>query len=187
MDNKKQIEEAAKKRAAQLNHWARCARVTRDQASVLGYDTLEETAELITSLLDLIRSADELNPLSVNVKELEASYVRDISILTDAVGSWKSRAEKAETEQGRIKYGRAAMRSALLDALEWIDAVPQDTVLPTMPGFDRDDVNNLLTGHAGGDKLTSLLKQRCKKCIDTGSYICQEKNNWVVCECGVRP
>jgi hypothetical protein len=34
--------------------------------------------------------------------------------------------------------------SALAAALEWIDAVPPETVLPTMPGFDRDDVNALL-------------------------------------------
>ncbi|MBQ5183510.1 hypothetical protein B5M10_18625 [Pluralibacter gergoviae] len=29
-------------------------------------------------------------------------------------------------------------------ALEWIDAVPSDTVLPAMPGFDRDEVNELI-------------------------------------------
>lgn len=29
-------------------------------------------------------------------------------------------------------------------ALEWIDAVPSDTVLPTMPGFDRDWANDLI-------------------------------------------
>ncbi|HID4482037.1 TPA: hypothetical protein ACXE8X_001932 [Klebsiella pneumoniae] len=34
--------------------------------------------------------------------------------------------------------------SALLAALEWIDAVPADTVLPAMPGFDRDEVNELI-------------------------------------------
>lgn len=33
---------------------------------------------------------------------------------------------------------------ALEDALEWIDAVPQDTQLPAMPGFNRDDVNELM-------------------------------------------
>lgn len=33
---------------------------------------------------------------------------------------------------------------ALDDALEWIDAVPQDTQLPAMPGFNRDDVNELM-------------------------------------------
>lgn len=29
--------------------------------------------------------------------------------------------------------------------LQWIDAVPDDTPLPVMPGFDRDWVNNILT------------------------------------------
>ena len=33
---------------------------------------------------------------------------------------------------------------ALEAALEWIDAVPQETVLPVMPGFDRDWVNGLV-------------------------------------------
>lgn len=33
---------------------------------------------------------------------------------------------------------------ALEATLEWIDAVPQDTELPTMPGFDRDWVDGIL-------------------------------------------
>lgn len=36
------------------------------------------------------------------------------------------------------------LREALIAALEWIDSVPDDTVLPTMPGFDRDEVNYLI-------------------------------------------
>lgn len=36
------------------------------------------------------------------------------------------------------------LRECLSWALEWIDAVPDDTILPTMPGFDRDYVNNIL-------------------------------------------
>lgn len=35
--------------------------------------------------------------------------------------------------------------SALKDALAWIDAVPSDMPLPAMPGFDRDEVNNLIS------------------------------------------
>jgi hypothetical protein len=27
---------------------------------------------------------------------------------------------------------------------EWIDAVPSDTVLPTMPGFDRDWADSVI-------------------------------------------
>ena len=39
------------------------------------------------------------------------------------------------------------LRSALRAALGWIDAVPDETVnsLPSMPGFDRDWADNLLT------------------------------------------
>lgn len=42
----------------------------------------------------------------------------------------------------------------LLEALElalgWIDAVPKDTVLPAMPGFDRDWVNGIVEKARGG-------------------------------------
>jgi len=37
-----------------------------------------------------------------------------------------------------------ALLDALTDALQWIDAVPADLQLPTMPGFDRDYVNEIL-------------------------------------------
>lgn len=37
-----------------------------------------------------------------------------------------------------------ALLEALVAALEWIDAVPSDTPLPTMPGFDRDKVDELI-------------------------------------------
>jgi len=37
-----------------------------------------------------------------------------------------------------------ALLKALQDALEWIDAVPADVVLPAMPGFDRDYVDALV-------------------------------------------
>lgn len=37
-------------------------------------------------------------------------------------------------------------------ALEWIDAVPNYVVLPSMPGFDRDYVNNILAGNLPEDE-----------------------------------
>lgn len=46
---------------------------------------------------------------------------------------------------GRSEMSQEAkLREALRWALEWIDAVPQDTQLPAMPGFDRDYVNGLI-------------------------------------------
>lgn len=40
----------------------------------------------------------------------------------------------------------AELVDALRAALDWIDAVPQDVALPTMPGFDRDWVDGLIQG-----------------------------------------
>ena len=50
---------------------------------------------------------------------------------------------------------------ALQDALDWIDAVPSDTILPVMPGFDRDDVTNLINetkAYLGGRNVLSASK-----------------------------
>ena len=41
---------------------------------------------------------------------------------------------------------------ALQMALEWIDAVPSDTLLPAMPGFDRDEVNSIIAKATGETK-----------------------------------
>lgn len=40
------------------------------------------------------------------------------------------------------------LESDLRAALEWIDAVPSETVLPAMPGFDRDEVDSNLAAAA---------------------------------------
>ncbi|MDE5248847.1 hypothetical protein PYX05_28320 [Klebsiella pneumoniae] len=49
-----------------------------------------------------------------------------------------------KVEIGGLMKINEQLLSALLAALEWIDAVPSDTVLPAMPGFDRDEVNELI-------------------------------------------
>lgn len=49
---------------------------------------------------------------------------------------------KDEWESGLKRI--AALEYALRCALAWIDAVPSDTPLPAMPGFDRDEVDSLL-------------------------------------------
>lgn len=40
------------------------------------------------------------------------------------------------------------LEKALNAALEWIDAVPKDTPLPTMPGVDRDWINSSLDNYS---------------------------------------
>jgi hypothetical protein len=42
--------------------------------------------------------------------------------------------------------------NALEASLEWIDAVPADMPLPTMPGFDRDHVNDVLAVAKSADR-----------------------------------
>jgi hypothetical protein len=44
------------------------------------------------------------------------------------------------------------LERALRWSLEYIDAIPADTPLPAMPGFDRDYVNGLLARSALSDK-----------------------------------
>lgn len=48
------------------------------------------------------------------------------------------------TAAARVSGTIKALMDALSSAIEWIDAVPSDTPLPTMPGFDRDAVDSLL-------------------------------------------
>ncbi|MEW7002405.1 hypothetical protein M5585_31185 (plasmid) [Serratia ureilytica] len=52
--------------------------------------------------------------------------------------------DSKKVEIGGLMKINEQLLSALLAALEWIDAVPSDTVLPAMPGFDRDEVNELI-------------------------------------------
>lgn len=50
-----------------------------------------------------------------------------------------------------VKLDRLRLREALRWTLEYIDAIPADTPLPAMPGFDRDYVNGLLGPLAASD------------------------------------
>lgn len=74
--------------------------------------------------------------------------VRPVMIPDDA-GEWVSRHD-AEHQIERISAQRDELLKALVAALEWIDAVPSETALPAMPGFDRDEVNNLISSIKGG-------------------------------------
>lgn len=63
---------------------------------------------------------------------------------------YKAQLENAALEHAKVAGQRDALLSALTDALEWIDAVPSETALPAMPGFDRDEVNSLISSIKGG-------------------------------------
>ncbi|MFK4131940.1 hypothetical protein ACI2KR_06550 [Pseudomonas luteola] len=44
-----------------------------------------------------------------------------------------------------------SQEQALRKALDWIDGVPQDLALPTMPGFDRDWLESMMDGQLQED------------------------------------
>lgn len=48
------------------------------------------------SLIAQLEAAQKLNPLSVNVSELEATYIGDIRLHMAAISNWKLRAQTAE-------------------------------------------------------------------------------------------
>lgn len=88
---------------------------------------------------------------------------RDIESLDEA-GGFYSRHVSAMTGEGLYTKSSIAaelgyrdmVNSELLEALqmalEWIDAVPSDTLLPAMPGFDRDEVNSIIIKATGETK-----------------------------------
>lgn len=51
--------------------------------------------------------------------------------------------ERLKQRIRELESENTELRKALGFALEWIDAVPHDTILPTMPGFDRDWVESV--------------------------------------------
>lgn len=67
----------------------------------------------------------------------DSEFGRDFSVTS--VGLQEGRANAALMAIAPDLY------EALMDALDWIDAIPNDMVslLPAMPGFDRDAVDRL--------------------------------------------
>ena len=70
------------------------------------------------------------------VERLKANVTRLTSNPTD-FRYWEGR---YRDEAARV----SVLEGALSATLEWIDAVPKETLLPAMPGFDRDEVDGLL-------------------------------------------
>lgn len=124
--------------------------------------------EIHTAVLEAVTNdaayADDVAYLLAEVGRLDAEAERHLSSYKIAhdqavsngaeVKRWRGQFDEVEADfiresQERQSLERIAMSlaEALERALEWIDAVPSDTVaiLPAMPGFDRDEVDNLIS------------------------------------------
>ncbi|CND51593.1 Uncharacterised protein [Yersinia pseudotuberculosis] len=73
-----------------------CGREVQSEHSVTEVALM--AAGIIEQLIAQLEAAQKLNPLSVNVSELEATYIGDIRLHMAAISNWKLRAEKAEAE-----------------------------------------------------------------------------------------
>lgn len=79
------------------------------------------------------------------------------------------RAEKAEAEIAELREVALALR-------EWIDAVPDDIPLPTMPGVDRDWVDEVLARtEAGYEAGKQGEAHNGKGCLGPGCIYCDEE------------
>jgi len=52
--------------------------------------------------------------------------------------------EEAQEANANLIAAAPELLEVLQAAIEWIDSVPADTTLPTMPGFDRDWANSVI-------------------------------------------
>ncbi|HHA1934041.1 TPA: hypothetical protein ACOEP6_002487 [Enterobacter ludwigii] len=59
------------------------------------------------------------------------------------------RATEETMANGRLAMAAPDLLEALQAAMDYIDAIPRDIVLPAMPGFDRDWVDGVISKALG--------------------------------------
>jgi len=64
-------------------------------------------------------------------------------------GGHKNISQEEQFANAHLIAAAPELLEALQAALEWIDAVPSDTSLPAMPGFDREWVNQVISKATG--------------------------------------
>lgn len=87
-----------------------------------------------SALMDICESAS-------NAIELGENHVRRLVADKKALADTNDRMLR---ETRRLEGKIEELRSVATALLEWIDAVPKDTVLPAMPGIDRDWVEKVI-------------------------------------------
>ena len=78
-----------------------------------------------------------MNPTAEQAADRITVLERDVQV---ARGQYQSACDIIR----ELERQREELFFSLLHALDWIDAVPKDTNLPDMPGFNREYVDDLL-------------------------------------------
>lgn len=91
----------------------------------------ERAASLMADELATLRAENEsLKETLVDHGEIQHALCEEITEL---------KRQRDEYEQQNVELLRITLMMR-----DWIDAVPQDTELPAMPGFDRDWANSII-------------------------------------------
>jgi hypothetical protein len=84
------------------------------------------------------------NPVERELRKIEM-FINLQETLTEA----KNILAREHQIRMRSEQQRDELLEALEAAIEWIDAVPSNVQLPTMPGFDRDWVEDVIAKAKG--------------------------------------
>ena len=93
-------------------------------------ETVEHAEALIAALQDAIRT-QLYTEEEIDTRSMHVNTLHDLD-------------EATQRSKLRRQCRADRLKECLQLALGWIDAVPQETVLPVMPGFDRDYVDGVI-------------------------------------------
>lgn len=102
------------------------------------YKTMVEKEEMAATIQRLEKALDRYSMSAGQADQFkaEATYVRQ------ALGFKADADDVSPVDLLGVIFD---LKNVARSALDWIDSVPQDTKLPTMPGFDRDWAEGVLS------------------------------------------
>ncbi|WP_414617247.1 hypothetical protein [Yersinia intermedia] len=135
-------------------------------------ESVSPTATL--ALIAQLEAAQKLNPLSVNVSELEATYIGDIRLHMAAISNWKLRAETAEAALSAAN--ERTLAPVILEIAN--ERLRQISVEGWTPEHDDQHSSGELAGAAGYYAKHVNARQWCFK-NNPDDYQCEpEPSGW---------
>ncbi|WP_212669275.1 hypothetical protein [Yersinia intermedia] len=128
----------------------------------------------LEALIAQLEAAQKLNPLSVNVSELEATYIGDIRLHMAAISNWKLRAETAEAALSAAN--ERTLAPVILEIAN--ERLRQISVEGWTPEHDDQHSSGELAGAAGYYAKHVNARQWCFK-NNPDDYQCEpEPSGW---------